>query len=336
MTRLSLLVLFTLHAATAAAQGFAAWETEHQYDCNGPFEHFGPPDVQTYGGFRYEYTGGTVKVRRETPKAARVAALGALSGIKDLEPETKALVQRFLADFEKADVDAIIVGGDTSSEPDGLDGILGFLADATQRPLLVIAGNMERGAALNYAIARLRKAGHPNVLNMDLIRRYDGDGVDLASIAGYHDKTYLHLSGGCIYGEKDLAALERAIQAADDAVVLLAHGPPRQRGQKAIDYVPGAGNVGDPRLTEVVTRHKVPFGIHGHILEAGGSATDAGGRALPARKWHPALFVDQGSANPLIWRLNDGSSAFGLAAIVRVDGKRASYEVLRGPKPQRP
>lgn len=332
MTRV--LFLSCLAASSlAAAEDFAAWEEKYQYDCNGPFEHFAPPDVREHEGFRYEHTGGTVKVRRVKPRGGRALKLGALAGIKDLDPETKALLDEFLAAFEKADVDAIVIGGDTSSEPEGLDAILGHLVQATKRPLLVIAGNMERGAALNYSINKLRKAGHHHLLNMDLVRRYDGDGVDVASIAGYHDKAYLHLTGGCVYSDKDLDTLERAVKAADDPVVLLSHGPPRQRGQKAIDFVPGADNVGDVRLAQLVKRNKVPFGLHGHILEAGGFGTDADGKPLPPKKPHPSLFVDQGSANPLIWRLNDGSSAYGLAAIVTVDGKKASYEVLRGEKP---
>ncbi|GMU58514.1 MAG: hypothetical protein AMXMBFR34_02770 [Myxococcaceae bacterium] len=327
------LVFALLVSSLTAAQGFDAWEEKYQFDCNGPFEHFSPADVREHEGFRYEHTGGTVKVRRLTPKAGKRVTLGALAGIKDLEPETKAMLETFLAAFEKADVDAIVIGGDTSSEPEGLEAILGFLVGATKRPLLVIAGNMERGAALNYAIAKLRKAGAAHLLNLDLVRRYDGDGVDLASIGGYHDKAYLHLTGGCVYSDRDLDVLERAAAAADDPVVLLSHGPPRQRGQKAIDFVPGADNVGDPRLTKLIQKLKIPFGLHGHILEAGGAGVDLEGRPLPQKKPHPTLFVDQGSANPLIWRLNDGSSAYGLAALFTVEGKKASYEILRGKKP---
>ena len=57
-----------------------------------------------------------------------VVSVGALTqvyaGIKDLEPETRAMLDLFLADFEKADVDALVIGGDSSSEPDVLDSIL--------------------------------------------------------------------------------------------------------------------------------------------------------------------------------------------------------------------
>ena len=331
-----LLTATLLLTALAHAEDFSAWEERYQFDCNGPFEHFSPADVKERAGWRFEHTGGTVKVRRSTPRAAKKPTLGLLSGIKDLEPETKAMVDTFLAAFEKADVDAIVIGGDTSSEPEGLDQILEYLGKATNRPLLIIAGNMERGAALNYAILKQRKAGALHLLNLDVIRRYDGDGVDLIGLGGYHDKAYLHLAGGCIYKDKDVDALERAAAAADDAVVLLSHGPPRQKGQQALDYVPGADNVGDPRLAALLQKAKISFGIHGHILEAGARGTDVGGKPLPPKKLHPALFVDQGTANPLPWKLNDGTTAYGLAALLTVDGKKASYEVLRGAKPQKP
>jgi Icc-related predicted phosphoesterase len=325
-----------LVSSVAAAEDFAAWEERYQFDCNGPWAHFSPADVKTRDGWVFEHTGATVKVRREKPRAAKKAVLGLLAGVKDLEPETKAMLDTFLAAFEKADVDAIVVGGDSSAEPDGLTQILGYFAKATSRPVLIVAGNMERGAALNYAILQQRKAGALHLLNLDVIRRYDGDGVDVLGLGGYHDKAYLHLAGGCIYKEKDVDALTQAAAAADDPTVLLTHGPPRMKGQKAIDYVPGADNVGDPQLTALIKKAKIPFGIHGHILEAAGKATDLAGTPLPPKKPHASLFVNQGSANPLPWKLNDGTTSYGLAALLTVQGKQASYEVLRGPKPKTP
>lgn len=322
-----------LLSSLALAEDFSSWEERYQFDCNGPFEHFSPADTKTREGWIFEHTGGTVKVRREKPRVAKKPTLGLLAGIKDLEPETTAMLDSFIASFEKADVDAIVIGGDTSAEPEGLDEILTYLGKATNRPLLVIAGNMERGAALNYSILKQRKAGALHMLNLDVVRRYDGDGVDVIGLGGYHDKAYLHLAGGCIYKDKDLEALERAAAASDDSVVLLTHGPPRMKGQQSIDYVPGADNVGDPRLASLLAKTKIQFGIHGHILEAAGRATDVNGKPLPQKKPQTSLFVNQGSANPLPWKLNDGTTSYGLAALLTMDGKKASYEILRGPKP---
>ncbi|MCU0701353.1 MAG: hypothetical protein MUC96_33000, partial [Myxococcaceae bacterium] len=222
------------------------------------------------------------------------------------------------------------------SEPAMLETIFTFLVKATKRPLLVIAGNMERGASLNYALTKVRteqQAAH--LVNMDLVRRADFAGADLVSLGGYHDKAFLHLAGGCIYQDKHLDQLEQAAAAADDPVVLLTHGPMRQKGQQALDFVPGADNVGDPRLTALAQRAKISFGITGHILEAAGKGTDFVGRVVPPKKPHPVLFVNQGSANPLPWKMNDGSTAHGLAAILTISGKTGSYEILRGPKPEK-
>lgn len=321
-------------AGQVQAGEFETYEEKYQFDCNGPFEQFSPADVKKLDGFVLEHTGATLKVRRVVPNAKKRVVFGVLAGIKDAEPETFALVDRFLADFEKADVDAIVIGGDTSSEPEGLDAIFSHLVQATKRPLLVIAGNMERGAAMNYAILKQRKAGALHLLNLGTIRRVDFDGVDVISLSGYHDRAYLHLSGGCVYTDKDLDAAERAAATADDPVVLLTHGPARMKGQKALDFVPGADNVGDPRLTELLKSAKIPFGISGHILEAGGHATDLGGAPLPAKKPVASLFLDQGTANPLPWKMNDGTTSYGLAALLTFEGKKASYDVLRGEKPK--
>ena len=127
-----------LISSAALAEDFAAWEERYQFDCNGPFEHFSPADVKEREGWRFEHTGGTVKVRRVKPRAGKKPVLGLLAGIKDLEPETKVMLDTFIAGFEKADVDAIVIGGDSSSEPDALDQILEYLGKATNRPLLTV------------------------------------------------------------------------------------------------------------------------------------------------------------------------------------------------------
>lgn len=325
-----------LFAGVAHAQPSTqdAWEEAAQFDCIGPVTHFAPADVKEQAGVRYEYTGATVKLRRVTPKAGKQVRFGLLAGIKDLDPSTQATVERFMVSFENADVDAIVIGGDTSSDPQELENIFAFLVKATTRPLLVIAGNMERGASLNYALTKVRRENQAlHLVNMDLVRRADFDGADVVSLGGYHDKAFLHLAGGCIYLDKHVDQVETMAKLADDSVVLLTHGPPRQKGQQALDFVPGAENVGDPRLTAIIQSAKISFGITGHILEAAGKGSDLSGKTLPAQKLHPALFVNQGSANPLPWKMNDGSTAHGLAAIMTIDGKRASYEVLRGAKP---
>lgn len=329
---LAVLALAAQVAFADAPTNQTEWEEAAQFDCIGPFTHFATPDSKTFEGVTYEYTGATVKISR--PGKRKAVRLGLLAGLKDLDPETVTLLARFLADFEKADVDAIVIGGDTSSDPQALEDAFKHLAGATKRPLLVIAGNMERGASLNYALSKVRKeTGALNLVNMDLVRRANFEGADVVSLGGYHDKAFVHVPGGCIYQDKHLDQLEAAAKACDDPVVLLTHGPLRQRGQQALDFVPGAENVGDQRITAVVQSQKIAFGVTGHILEAAAKGTDLTGHVLPPKKPHPSVFVNQGSANPLPWKLNDGSTSYGLAAILTIEGKKGSYEILRGPKP---
>jgi hypothetical protein len=313
---------------------WAAWEDAYQFDCNAPFAGVAKPDTKSIAGFSYEFAGGTVKVRRETPRKDKAAVkIGVLAGIKDLEPETKDALNKVLAQFEAADVDVVLVGGDSSEAPDVLDQIYGYLVEATKRPILTIAGNTERGGAHNYAIAKQRKAGQQHLINMGLTRRYDGEGVDVVSLSGYHDKRYLHLSGGCLYTEKAIADAAVAARASDDPVVLLVHGPPKQTGGRALDYVPQVGNVGDPAINALIKEAKIPFGVFGHILEAGGHATDLSGKVLPVKKPAKALYLNQGSVNPLPWKMNDGTTSYGLAAVLTVKGPLASYEIIKLPKP---
>ena len=335
MKRLALAIAAGL-ARVASAEDladWAAWEEAYQFDCNAPFAGVAKPEVKTGGGFVYEFAGGTIKVRREKPRKEKAAKLGVIAGIKDLEPETQDALKKVLALFEAADVDALVIGGDTAEAPKDLDKIYGFLVETTKRPILTIAGNTERGGAHNYAVAKLRKAGSFHLINMGLSRRYDGEGVDLVSLAGYHDKRYLHLSGGCLYTDKAVGEAVSAAKAADDPVVLLSHGPPKQTGKQALDYVPQVGNVGDPALGELIKQGKIPFGVFGHILEAGGHASDLAGKLLPQKKLFGALYLNQGSVNPLIWKMNDGTTSYGLAAILTVQGKQASYEMIRLQKP---
>ena len=335
MKRAALMAVLIAHAAWAEdLADWATWEEAYQFDCNAPFGGVARPETKTLGGFVYEFAGGTVKVRRETPrKDAATAKIGVLAGIKDLEPETKDALTRVFAQFDAADVDVVIVGGDTSEAPDALDQIYGFLVEATKRPILTIAGNTERGGAHNYAIAKQRKAGQFHLINMGLTRRYDGEGVDVVSLSGYHDKRYLHLSGGCLYTQKAIADAAAAARASDDPVVLLVHGPPKQSGGQALDYVPQVGNVGDPAINALIKEAKIPFGVFGHILEAGGHATDLTGKVLQVKKPAKALYLNQGSVNPLPWKMNDGTTSYGLAAVLTVKGPLASYEVIKLPKP---
>lgn len=325
----TLLLALTLCADPGA---FATYAEGVETSCNGPLERLPAPEGVEYAGYRYSLEGSLASVRRVTPRAGPLK-LGVLSAIKDLEPDTRATLERFLKEFEAQDVEAILVGGDTAEEPGALNDFYAWLAGATTRPVVTVVGNGERPGAHSYAISRQRAAGKLNLLNGVVVRRVDLDGVDVVTLNGYYDKRFLHMAGACTYTETDVEAVVRAAKQATHPVLLLAHGPPRQAGKAAIDFVPEHGNVGDPALTKAMAEGRIRFGVHGHILEAGGKATDAAGKPLKADTWLSSMYLNPGSANPLPWKLNSGGTSYGLAAVVTLEKGKARYQLLRAAKP---
>src|SRR5512147_3095514 len=99
----TLLLIATL--ATDPPKDFAAFEDAYQLECNAPWVLVDPPEVKRHQGYTYEYFGAAVKVRRDVAAKPGPVKLGLLAGIKDLEPETKDALQRFLDAFEQQDVE---------------------------------------------------------------------------------------------------------------------------------------------------------------------------------------------------------------------------------------
>jgi Icc-related predicted phosphoesterase len=304
----------------------ASWDEyqgAHSLSCKGSGEPLAKPETLQHAGFEYTFHGTWAKVRRlgETPKGE--VKLGVLSGIKELDPATRAVLDGFFARFKAEGVEAILVGGDSAELESHLEEVFGYLA-ASDLPVFVVIGNWESRSPFNRAL-RLASREHPNIVNLNFARRVDA--------AGYTERAYAKSGGVCLYEEEDVAGIVAPAGQRDDPGVLLMHGPPEQKGKEAIDFVPGAGNVGDPSLTEAIKQAKIAFGVHGQILEAGARATDLAGKPLAEGKLHPALFLNPGPASALPRRLNDGKLSYGLAAIVTLKGKAARYEILRARKP---
>jgi hypothetical protein len=166
--------------------------------------------------------------------------------------------------------------------------------------------------------------------------------VHLLALPGYFEKRFSR-SGACAYKDADLKNLQdlgTALRKKGDAVILTSHGPPKNDNALGIDVASeGKANVGDPRVTALLDRADIRFGIFSHILEAGGRAVaDAPGSTavidLKKRKTYktPArdsLFINVGSASALPWTMLDNSASEGLAAIFELDGDQASALFIR-------
>jgi hypothetical protein len=164
---------------------------------------------------------------------------------------------------------------------------------------------------------------------MDIVRRVDLGGAVLVSLPGYRNRKFVHQTGGCSYKPRDVRKLSDLVSQAPAPVVFLCHGPPRGEGRQALDFAAEGGNVGDALLADWLAEEKIPFGIFSHILEAGGQSIDRQHKRVKPGKWVEHVYLNVGSANPLAWQLNSGKLSCGMAAVFKVKGKQASYELLK-------
>ncbi|MBI2374991.1 MAG: metallophosphoesterase [Deltaproteobacteria bacterium] len=295
--------------------------------CFSPWSSTGTPANQTIGARSFTRTGTLLE---ETSKDDDTkAVLGVVSDIKEDMPENLANLDKIIEWFKANKVDTILVTGDTGEEPAQIEHSLDKIA-ATGLPVFVIIGNREGKTAYNTALGAVSKR-FPNVVNLNQARLIRMDDVAIVSLPGYFNKTYIHSEDGCLYGPDDVEATKAVVAAAKDkTIVLVSHGPPHQTGLEALDRTRDQENVGDPAMAALIKDTGIKFGVFGNIHEAGGRATDLSGTKLVAAKTPvEELFMNPGPADSVRWPLNDGTESVGMAGLMLVDGKTASFEIFR-------
>lgn len=334
MGRFATLLVFTLFALAAPAAAddspFVAFQLERETTCVGaPDARLDEPHVYEWGGYAYEVSGATAKVTRKSDrKTPTERRFGVLNAIRDDSADTCANLDEYLAKFKNADVDAIIVGGDTALDEFELESVLERIA-AESLPVYAIIGNLESSGAFNRASMAVHRR-HPNLLNLGIVRVVNADGVSFVSLPGYFDKKSTHPTGPCVYARADLRALPSLVDDLGAPVVMISHGPPLQSGPAAIDYTADGNNGGDSAFARALSKTDVRFGIFGHVVEAGGRASDPSGQTeIRPNTLVDALYLNPGSANAQPQRMNNGTTSHGMAAIVTFEGDRARYEVIR-------
>lgn len=118
-------------------------------------------------------------------------------------------------------------------------------------------------------------------------------------------------------------------------MVLVAHGQPKGEAPTALDVIaPDKKHVGDANINAAVAAAKIPFGIFANIKEAGANATAdlAGHKVIAPGAASETLYLNPGAADSLEWVMNDGSSSTGVAALLSIKGKSASYELYKAAK----
>lgn len=293
-------------------------------ECVGPVE-LGVPEKFKIGA--KEATRNGYKLTLEPADADGEARLGVLANVKEDTGENLFNLERYLAWFKEQKAEAILVAGDSAETASGVERVLATIGKSGL-PVLVIAGNRESKGEYLDGVAAARKTA-PNIIDMNKVRFADLGTATVLSLPGYHDPRFLHSESGCQYHKDDVDGLAKLAAEAKSPVVLMSHSPPRGETKDAIDYATGAGNVGDPNINGALA--KIPFGVMANIHEAGGRAqSDAVGKGLVKENTpSDVLYLNPGPADSVRWTLNDGSESRGMAAMLVVKGKQASYTLLR-------
>ncbi|MBI5527123.1 MAG: metallophosphoesterase [Deltaproteobacteria bacterium] len=303
---------------------------KYSLSCIGPIgKTVKNPMTQEIAGKTWVFEGFRARVAKGgDPK--REIRIGVVSGTKDFVEETQHNLKWFVDEWKKEKVEMIVIGGDVAYEEEDLKNIVKLLAEPGW-PAFVVIGNNDSRGDFNRVIRKLVKK-MPNIINMDLIRVVLGDGLDFVSLPGYYDRKFTRGSSSCTYKDDNVKELIPLSEETKYPIFLITHAPPKMDGKNAIDYAFEAGNVGDPLMAEMIGETKVKFAVMGHIIEAGGKATDVKGRVIKQGDWAPQLFVNPGAAQSLPWKLHDGTTSNGMGAIMYVKAGKAKYRILIPPK----
>lgn len=321
-------MMFTAFGAQAAEH--ANWQDyvkANRYSCPGPLDTLAEARTFEAGGKKYVQTGYRVEV--EGADEDKHIKIGVLSASKDLSDFTRKNLEQTLAWFKQEGAEWIVANGDLAIDEFDFEEFVEILAK-TQLPTLIVLGNSDsRGGWAR--IYRSMSKKYPNLFDGTLVRQIVADDAEFWTISGYHNKAFIHQTGACSYKTEDVDLVRRSMKESQKApVVLVSHGPPQGRGFHAIDRIADKKNVGDPDLTKLLKKRNIPFGIFGHILEAGGRAN---GGALKNRikpnQYSPKLYINAGSMSGDPWGMLDGSTSYGLAMMFEIKDGKARYRVKR-------
>jgi len=258
------------------------------------------------------------------------AVLGIVSDMKASSKNNMAAMKEYLDFFKAQGAEMILVLGDTAEMRKDYVALLSILLDSGL-PVGVITGNRDPLSTYATAVNDL-SAKYPNFINMNQVRVIDSEDFNIVSLPGYHDIRYVHhKKDACVYGEKEIAELGAKIdEMTGEPVVLISHGPPKGEGKEALDYAFSGGNVGDPKLAKLIAEKNIPFGLFGNIHEAGGKgvAKDLTTK-VPQNTLVESLFINVGPGDTDPWNMNDNSVSYGMATVVKFEGNKASYTILR-------
>lgn len=309
---------------------WAAYTHEHRFDCVGPRDQLAAPAELTLDHGAATLHGWHLAWRPPAGASPDLVTVGVLGATKDAFEDTLANLDHFLAVFDGAGVDVIVLAGDIGYTPEDIAVVVERVA-ASGRLVLALAGNAEPVPGFHRAIGQVA-VRRPNLIDGNLVRLVELGPASLVTLPGYYDPRFIASEDGCHYGPDDVEALAPIFEQAAARPVLVSHGPPRSQGPGALDVAYDAGNVGDPRLAALMRRHGVRLGLFSHILESGGRATDpiTHTRVAPGT-WSTSMWLNAGAATSLPQDLHGGRTIHGMAAIVELGPAGARYRIDQVP-----
>ena len=265
--------------------------------------------------------------RAQLRSASGTLRIGVLAGLKDADDENVVHLRALVGELKARGAEVLIADGDLGDNSDEQETLLGVLADSGLQ-LLVSPGNRELRSELDAAEAALRQKG-AHLVDLSHTRAVDLGDALVVGLPGAFERRQLRADGACLYGQKDLDALVAYLERQPSSappLLLVAAVPPRGQDARALDASEGQ-NLGDPRMAALLKR--APFGIFGQVWEAGGRAVDLAGQPVKPGLEVERLYLNPGAADRTPWPMADGSTAQGLAALLTLRGRKASFELVR-------
>ena len=299
----------------------------NRYNCPGPLDTLAEPRIFEAGGKKYSQSGYRVDIEGGD-EDSRIK-IGILSASKDLSDYTRKNLSETLAWFKQEGAEWIVANGDLAIDEFDFEELIEILAK-TNLPTLIVLGNSDSQGSW----ARIYRSifdKYPNLFDGTLVRQIVADDAEFWTVAGYHNKAFIHKTGACSYKTEDVDLIRRNLKSSQKApVVLVSHGPPQGKGAHALDRIADKKNVGDPDLTKLIEKRNIPFGIFGHILEAGGRGVGAKFKKkirpnIPSEN----LYLNAGSVSGDPWGMLDGSASYGMAMMMEINEGKASYKIKR-------
>ena len=292
------------------------------------------PVVKTINGKEYRFDGD--KVKENDCKAPTEISYGVIS---DAHGEVEK-ARYFAQEFKRRGVSGIMIPGDiplneqlrygqrdSRDDKTEIKEVLEAVAE-TGLPIFVIPGNHERKQDYSSAISELSQK-FQNVIDMTSYRVFDGCDADFVSLPGYQTfkapgRQFIPNDGYWAKPE-NVNQLKDLRQGLDNAVVLITHGAGKT-GVPGPATLYNGEDVGDELTRQVQREANIPFGVVGHIHEAGGIAATFDGTLVKPNEWAKQFTANFGSLER--WRNLNGETYNGMAGILTIKGDQAKYETL--------